>query len=115
MKKIALLLSLLLSTAAFSAELVSHTGKVLKISGHSNSYTTYGVEEKGILFLFLEGLPNACVDGMQRIAITHDHPLYSTLLSVALIAKSTGEPMTIVYLDECNVRANAWDFGSFTY
>lgn len=115
MKQVVFLFLMLFGSVVHSAELVEHKAKVTRISGHSNTYTSYSESENGVFFIFMEGLPNACGNGMGRIAITHNHPLFSTVVSAAMLARTTGEPMTIVYLNSCTVRNNSWDFGSFTF
>ena len=94
---------------------MSHTGKIALLSGHSSSYASYDIAQKGIFFIFVEGLPSACGNGMARIAISDDHPLFSTVVSSMMVAKTTGVEVTLTYVDECTIRGNSWDFGSFSF
>lgn len=115
MKVFFLMLLACFSNWCFAGNLVPVKAKVTKVSGHTSSFTTYTESEKGVFFIFMEDLPNACGDGMGRVAISHEHPLFETVVSVALLARTTGEPIEMAYIDKCTVRENSWDFGSFTY
>ncbi len=111
MKKGALLFILFfVSNFVFSASII---GKVEKIDVHGNSWGNYNPNDLGVLSLYIEGMPKSCNDpnGNNRVVITSDHPLFNSVLSIALAAKMSGRNLYVQYLDTCNTRAGAWDFG----
>ena len=115
MKKI--LLIFICSLTAFSSSVIAtsygHSGKVLKIDLHNDNWGTYDVNDKGVLSLYIEGLPKSCnqSNGLNRVVITSDHALFDAVLSTALAAKLSGKKVHIQYLDTCKTRGHAWDFG----
>lgn len=109
-----LISTLILSSASNAA---SHRGLVEKVDLHSNSWTQYNPNDKGMLSIYIQGLPKACNDaeGLNRVIIESDHPLFDGVLSLALAAKLSDTPITINYLSTCNVRNGAWDFGYISF
>lgn len=93
-----------------SAATVNHTGKVTDIRVFSKNYSTYNVNDTGMAVIYVEGLAGACGTAERRIAITTDHPLYHSVLSVALAAKMAQSDVEVVYIDSCTQRQSAWDF-----
>lgn len=85
------------------------TGVVSKIRMFSNP-DKYDASARGFAFIYLEQLPGACGSEEKRVAISTDHPLYSSVLSLAVVSKTTGSPIDLWYLDQCTLRGNAWDF-----
>ena len=95
----------------------SFTGNVQKIDIHSDHWNTYDPTDLGFLSLYIEGMPVSCgqSNGLNRVVITTDHPLFESVLSVALTAKATASKLKVHYLDTCNTRDAAWDFGYISF
>lgn len=88
----------------------SATGVVQDIKMFSENPNIYNTEQLGRVFIYLNELPKACASNEKRIAISSNHPLFDSVLSVALVSKTTQTPVEIWYLDSCSQRSNAWDF-----
>ena len=114
MFRVILMFSLFLSVDAFSA---AYTGKVDKIILHADEWNVYNPNDTGILSLYLVGMPKSCGsdDGLGRVVITSDHPLFQSVISLALTAKISDKNLTVHYLDTCKTRSQAWDFGLVTF
>lgn len=110
-------MTLILMLISFFTSAGSYVGKVEKIDLHSNHWTTYNPNDLGVMSLYLVGLPKSCGDsnGLNRVVIGSDHPLFNTVFSLALAAKVSGTPIKINYLDSCETRSGAWDFGFISY
>lgn len=109
MLRIALwLLALCFCCDALAAK-TNSTGVVTKIRMFSNP-DKYDPSARGYAFIYLDQLPGACGSAEKRVAISTDHPLYPSVLSIAVVSKTTGSPIDLWYLDQCTLRGNAWDF-----
>ena len=99
---------------AFSGT-VTVSGAVTDIWMFSGSYTSYNPNDIGLANIYLDSadLEPACgVEGApRRIAISTDHPLYNSVVSLALMAKTTGKKVQIWHLETCTLRSSSWDFG----
>ncbi len=102
-----------LAFKAYSAEILTHEGVVKQIVAFPHSYGAYSVDAKGLLAIYVEGLPKGCITGQNRVVISVNHPLHNSVLSMALLAKSTGKKVRIAYFNECTIRAGSWDFAYF--
>ncbi len=100
----------LMITCNASAATIIHTGKVTDIRVFSKNYGTYSVSDTGMAVVYVEGLAGACGTNEGRIAITSDHPLYQSVLSIALAAKMSQSDVEVAYIDKCTQRPSAWDF-----
>lgn len=98
------------STYAASA---SYTGKIEKLNLHGNNWGTYNPNDLGVLNITMKGMPISCgqEDGYNRVVITSDHVLFTSVLSIVMAAKLADRDITIHYLNSCNVRSGSWDFG----
>ncbi|SMF25128.1 hypothetical protein SAMN02745866_01668 [Alteromonadaceae bacterium Bs31] len=107
------LIFILIMLTSLSVSSGTYTGKVEKINLHGDGWGTYNPNDLGVLSLHLIGMPKACgkEDGLNRVVITSDHVLFQSVVSVALAAKLSDKNVTINYLDSCNIRSGAWDFG----
>ena len=105
-------LSIIFSSHAFGNS-DGHTGKVQKIDLHGKSWQNYNPNDKGVLSLYIEGMPKSCdqTNGLGRVVIETDHPLFESVFSVALAAKLSDKNVYVHYLNSCNTRSSAWDFG----
>ncbi len=109
-RKLSLFISiLLLSTKTFAAELITHTGKVTQVAAFPHTYGSYDVSRRGLLTIYVEGLPKGCASGHPRVVIGLDHPIHDAVLSLALMAKATQTEVTVAYFNECTIRAESWD------
>ena len=88
-------------------------GKVSEVWLFSKNYSTYNVNDVGLANIYLEGsvIEPACGTGARRVVISTDHPLYQSVVSMALMAKQTGKTVEIWHLDTCTQRSSSWDFG----
>lgn len=108
--KVLLILVVLNSSFAFSG---TFSGKIQKIDIHAQNWSGYNPNDLGFMSLYIEGMPKSCnqPNGMNRVVITTDHPLYDSALSVAIAAKMADKSVYVHYLETCNLRSGAWDFG----
>lgn len=91
------------------------TGKVTAVTTNCNTVNPYSEETcDGLTNIYVEGLPNACGTGAPRVAIGVGHPLYQTVVSLALTALTTQLTANLSYVETCTVRGNSWDF-SYMY
>ncbi len=112
MKKISFVLMLILSNQAFSAQ-YTVSGKVTMVFASTNpSDVGYSVANPGYLGMKVEGLPaSTCgANGNAWVAIGINHPLYSSVLSLATAALISGNTVTLAYFNTCTVKSSAWDF-----
>jgi len=109
-KIIAFILFPLISLQVHSANTVQTTGYISKIRTFSNGATTYNTNDIGITNIYVDSLAGACGSNEKRVAIGTDHPLYQSVISMALMAKASNLEIEIWYLDTCTVRTNSWDF-----
>jgi hypothetical protein len=108
--KVFILLLALVSYPAF-AEVKYHSGQVTAVEVFQDHWSGgYNENQPAMLALYIEGLPPAC-GSHRRTVIRTTHPLYDSVLSIALSAQTTGRPVKLAYLDRCTVRTGAWDFG----
>lgn len=94
-----------------SAEVVQVSGKVKEVWLFSENYQTYSPSNVGLAIIYMDTLAGACGTNYRRVAISTDHPLYQSVVSTALTAKTTDASIEIWHLDTCTIRNNAWDFG----
>lgn len=87
-----------------AAEVSKVIGKINQIATHSASYTRYETSSKGLVFIYIEGIPRGCGFGEQRVAIGSDHPLFSTVVDIALSAKASAQTVELCYLNTCSAR-----------
>lgn len=85
-------------------------GKVLQILSHTKARNPYDVSSLGMVVLFIDTLPGACNTNNKRVAVGTDHPLFETVLSIALSAQAQSKTIELGYLESCIVHHNAWDF-----
>ena len=88
------------------------TGKITKIEFAAQEFRTYSTNTVGVAFIFMDELPKACSGQSHdnRVAISTDHPLYTSVVSGSLAAKASGMDVRMLYVDECSVWNTAWDF-----
>lgn len=104
---------MIFSLKSYAAEVLTHEGVVEQVTAMPQSYGAYSVDVKGLLAIYVEGLPKGCTTGQNRVVISSDHPLHNSVLSMALLAKSTGKKVRIAYFNECTIRAQSWDLAYF--
>lgn len=102
------------SANSFCTELGSHKGTITQIAAFPHDYGKYDENQKGRLTLFIEGLPPGCGDGLPRVVIGVDHPMYDSVLSIALLAKASETKVSVAYFKECTLRENSWDLANIT-
>lgn len=111
MKKYLLMMVLVFMASAGNAVGTLYVdGKVTKIVSFPHSYGTYSESSRGLLGIYVEGLPPGCGDGTARVVIGVDHPLHASVLALALTAHSTGKTVRLAYFDACTIRSESWDF-----
>lgn len=86
------------------------TGIVKKIKIFSSNPDIYNPNDKGLLMIYMDELPVACETPEKRVVITSDHPLFESVLSTALVSKTTQKPIELSYINTCSQKSNAWDF-----
>ena len=64
------------------------------------------------IFIYIEGIPKGCGLGEKRVAIGSNHPLFTTVVQMALSAKETNQTVEIWYLNTCSDRNGSWDFAA---
>lgn len=108
--KVLIFLLAFVSCSAF-AEVKYHSGQVTAVEVFQDHWSGgYNENQPAMLALYIEGLPPAC--GLHgRTVIRTTHPLYESVLALALNAQTSGQPVKLAYLDRCTIRQGAWDFG----
>ena len=104
----------IISKLSFGADVLTHAGKVTRISAFPYSYGNYSESQRGLLTIYVEGLPEGCGDGQQRVVIGVDHPIHDSVLSIALMEKASQAEVTIAYFDACTIRSESWDLAYLT-
>ncbi|PAJ71783.1 hypothetical protein CJF42_24835 [Pseudoalteromonas sp. NBT06-2] len=112
-KNFIVILMVLFTVKSYSADVLNHVGIVKQVVAFPHSYGSYSVDAKGLLAIYVEGQPKGCNTGQSRVVISTDHPLHNSVLSMALLAKSTGKKVRIAYFNECTIRPESWDFAYF--
>lgn len=79
----------------------------------SNMTLEDAVKGRSIAILDLPSVPKSCNTNYNRVAIRSDHPMYDSVLAVALTAKSTGKQVHAAYFHTCSVYGNAFDLYYF--
>lgn len=92
----------------------SAIGIVKKIRVFSQNPDAYIPSQEGRAYIYVDEVPGACGSNESRVAIGTDHPLFQSVVSLALVSKTTQTPVEIYYLDSCTMRGNAWDFSLIT-
>jgi hypothetical protein len=108
-----LIIFLLVSLETNAAAILTHEGKVTHIVAFPHSYGSYSENEKGLLGIYVEGLPKGCGSGVDRVVISKKHPLHDSVLSMAMLAQTSGKKVRIAYFNECTIRSESWDFAYF--
>lgn len=108
-KNFIVILIAIFTVKSYSADLKSNIGLVKQVVAFPHSYGSYSVDKKGLLGIYVEGLPKGCNKGQNRVVISADHPLHDSVLSLALFAKSTGGKVRVTYFNECTIRPESWD------
>lgn len=103
-----------LPVLSFAADVISHTGKVTRVVAFPYSYGEYSESQRGLLAIYVEGLPKGCDSGQERIVIGVDHPIHDSVLSIALMAKVSGTEVNIAYFNTCTIRSESWDLAYLT-
>lgn len=85
-------------------------GVVERIKTFSASPDTYNPANMGYAMIYLNGVEGACGTEENRVAISSDHPLFNTVVSMAMVSKATKTKVSIGHLGVCSLRTNAWDF-----
>lgn len=111
MKKVFFVL-LVMCSFVEAADVLTVKGKITNVATHADAYATYDVGRKGLFFIFMDELDKACgsAGGFKRAVISEDHPLYNTVVSMALTAHTTQKNVSLSFLNECTIRGNSWDF-----
>ena len=104
-----LLFLLSLSSLTHAAGAAFHDGKVTEIGSFPKTYGSYSEQAEGLLAIYIDGLPPGCGSGIGRVVIGVDHPIYNSVLAIALYAKASGSTVTVSYFEECTLRGNSWD------
>lgn len=108
-----ILLLVFFSVLSFnSSAVIESEGVVKRVKTFSNNPDTYSTTSLGLVVVYVDELAGACESGERRIAIGETHPLSDTVLSIALVSKTTGKKVKIGHTGTCSLRGNAWDFGS---
>ena len=113
LKKFVFIITFLLASIVNAATVSTHEGLVTNIVAFPHSYGSYSENAKGLLAIYVEGLPRGCDTGEKRVVISTDHPLHDSALSIALMAKASSKKVKIAYFNECTIRPESWDFGYF--
>ena len=90
------------------------TGHIEKLNLHSSNWSTYDVNDRAMVSIYVSGLEPGCGStstSTGRVIITTDHPLFNAVYSTLLAAKISGKKVRIDYLDTCTFRGDGWDFG----
>jgi hypothetical protein len=106
------LVSFFVSQLVQAAQVKQVVGKITEIAAHSASYEQYRTTSKGLVFIYMEGIPKGCGFGEERVAIGLEHPLFSTIVEMALSAKASGQTVELWYLNTCSAREGSWDFAA---
>mgnify|MGYP000592642784 CR=1 FL=1 len=88
MFKYFLLLGSLFLSDSILAGTVSHTGTVTDIRVFSLNYGTYDTGGAAMAVFYVSDMQGACGTAEGRVGISSDHPLYQSVLSMVLAAKS---------------------------
>jgi hypothetical protein len=96
----------------YASEVRKVIGKIDQVAAHSASYERYETSSKGLVFIYIKGIPKGCGFGEQRVAIGSDHPLFSTVVDMALSAKASKQTVELWYLNTCSARNGSWDFAA---
>ena len=113
-KYLLLICLIVLSVPSFGVDVITHTGKVTKVVAFPYAYDNYNESQKGLLAIYVEGLPKGCGGGQERIVIGVDHPIHDSVLSIALMAKASGTEVNIAYFNACTIRSESWDLAYLT-
>lgn len=92
------------TTKSYAANILTHDGIVKHIVAFPHSYGSYSVDVKGLLAIYVAGQPKGCTTGQNRVVISTDLPLHDSVLSMALLAKSTGKKFELRI--SMNARSN---------
>lgn len=106
-----LFLFVITSNYASAAELKTHTGNVLEIVTFPQTYGAYNENAKVMFAIYIEGLPKGCGSGFNRVIISKDHPLHDSVVTIAILARTTGKQIKVGYFNECTLRPESWDLG----
>ena len=109
-KIIAFILFPLISLQVHSANTVQTTGYISKIRTFTSGTATYNTNDIGITNIYVDSLAGACGSNEKRVAISTDHALYESVISMALMAKASNLEIEIWHLGTCTIRSNSWDF-----
>jgi hypothetical protein len=112
-KNFIVIFMVLFAIKSYSADVLNHVGVVKQVVAFPHSYGSYSVNAKGLLAIYVEGQPKGCANGQNRVVISTEHPLHDSVLSMALLAKSTGKRVRIAYFNECTIRPESWDLAYF--
>lgn len=112
--KVVVFLALFIPSVA-SAKSVTVSGYVKKLDLHTHNWQNYNVNDTGFASIYLDELPIACGTGLKRVVIHSTHPLFPTVISTLLAAKIANKKVHITYLDSCQTRSGAWDFGYISF
>lgn len=102
----------MMSVSAFS-EVTKVQGKVTNVWFFASNWSTYNAADVGLAAIYIDSedlLPGCGEGGSERVVISTDHPLYDSVVSFALVAKTTGATVELWHLDTCSQRSNSWDF-----
>lgn len=106
-------LFLFLSVLSYNSFAITEAeGIVKRVKTFSNQLGSYSENHKGLIVVYVDELTGACESNARRVAIGSGHPLANTLLSIAMVSKTTKTKVKIGHFDTCNLRSNAWDFVS---
>ena len=100
-------------TSNTHAQVTHVQGKITRIQIFNSNYGNYNTTGKGYIGFFMSELTPACGTGLKRVIISNDHPLFNTVLSAALTAKTTGKEIEFWHTGKCTLRSNSWDFALF--
>lgn len=95
------------------ADITQVRGEVTDIYLFTKNLAKYDVNDVGLAAIYINSpdlLPGCGSSGSKRVIISTDHPLYQSVISLALTAKTTGKKVEIWHLNTCTQRYNSWDF-----
>lgn len=96
------------------AETVKVRGVVSDVMIFASDYQNYNTDDIGLANIYIDSpeMTSPCTSGASsgRIAISTDHPLYDSVVSLAFVSKTTGKRVEVWHTGTCTLRSSSWDF-----
>lgn len=113
-RKILCCLLCVVLTVSAQAETVKVKGQVMDVMIFASNYQSYSSSDVGLANIYIDSpeMKSPCESGATsgRIAISADHPLFDSVVSMAFIAKTTGKKVEMWHTGTCTLRSSSWDF-----